>query len=332
MMRNKKVTLAERQRIYQMRRLGYSFRAIGRELNREHSTILREIKKAHSVLDRIDDFYTQARKADSAAIERRRVGRAKRLRLKSAIIRHYVELHLREAHWSPETIAGKLETLGYAISYEAIYQFINWERPELKCCLWVAGRSRIRRRTGKGKRKKPEAAAPKRSIEQLPLAAKERSEIGHFELDAMLGKRSGGGAIQTKVDRSSRKLFLDKVTSLRSQEYADTLINRIKGSIPPGVLKTILEDNGVEHAEHQRVDAALGVQSYFCHPYCSSERGTVENRHQKMRHFPPRGTDFNTIDDDFIEWVEDYFNSTPMKVLGFKTPNQVWNEQLAQIK
>jgi IS30 family transposase len=250
------------------------------------------------------------------------------MRLKSPEIRNYVELHLRLAHWSPEVIAGRLRRLGYRISAEAIYQYINIESPELKSSLLIAGRYRRRRIAGKRHRAHPKAASPKRSIEVLPQAARERSEIGHFELDAMHGKR-GGTVMQVKVDRCARKLFLDRATSLESKPYADLMIGRVLRDIPEGILKTILQDNGPEHAEHARIDAALGVLSHFCHPYCASERGTVENRNKALRRFFPKGQDLDQIPQDFIQWVEDYFNNMPMKVLAFKTPNEVWSEKLA---
>jgi IS30 family transposase len=168
-------------------------------------------------------------------------------------------------------------------------------------------------------------ATPKRSIEQLPEAAKNRSEIGHFELDALHGQR-GKTVLQNKTDRCSRRIFLDKSATLVSEEYAKILIKRMKQSVPEGVLKTFLEDNGSEHAEHAKVDEELHTLTYFCHPYCASERGSVENRNKAIRRFLPKGSNFDDIPDEYIEWVEDYFNNTPMKILNFKTPNQVWNE------
>ena len=313
-----------------MRKLQYGIREIARELHRSHSTISRELKRNGNKLDRNVSYYTQAEIAHTEAVKRRSIASRGKMRLKCDPIRHYVELHLREARWTPATIAGALGRHGYRISAEAIYQFINYERPELKSSLWVAGRSRRRRCAGKQHRfrQRQQAAAPKRSIESLPQAARERLEIGHFELDAMLGKR-GTGAIQNKTDRRYRRMFLDKATNLESEPYADLLISRFRRDIPNGVIKTILQDNGVEHAEHPRVDKELNVENYFCHPYCASERGTVENRNGVLRRFIPKGSDLTDLQPEYLEWVEDYFNNMPMEILGFKTPNQVWNEELA---
>jgi transposase, IS30 family len=326
MKKQNKLSSVERAKLYRLRRFRYGVRAIARELNRSHSTILRELRRNASAVDRHEEYLTQARQAEDAAHTRRSTASRAKMRLKTLEIRHYVELHLREVQWSPETIAGKLTVLGYAISAEAIYQFINVERPELKSALLIAGKSKRRRRCGKTHRARPVAAAPKRSIEQLPLEARERSTIGHFELDAMQGKR-GTASIQNKVDRKSRKMFLDKVPNLEAAPYADSLIARFK-SLPKNVLKSILQDNGTEHADHQRIDLELGSLSYFCHPYCASERGTVENRNKALRRFLAKGIDLDDLSQDSLVWIEDYFNNMPMKVLGFKTPNQVWNEDL----
>ena len=162
----------------------------------------------------------------------------------------------------------------------------------------------------------------------LAEQAKQRLTIGHFELDAMVGTRGGTGAvIQNKVDRKSRKLFLDKAHSLESFEYAEVVIARMERDVPPHARLTILQDNGSEYAQHQLVDACLGTVSHFCHPYCASERGTVGNRNKILRRFFPKGTDFDDIPDEYLQWVEDYLNNMPMKVLGFMTPNEVWSTE-----
>jgi IS30 family transposase len=323
----KKLTKEERIRLFRMRRLGYSAHATARALCRSHSTILRELKRNASAIEPHADYYTHAQRAQELAHKRRSTASRRKMRLKCGAIRWSVEFHLVQAHWSPATIAGRLSLQGLKISAEAIYQYINLEKPELKGSLLIAGKSRRRRRSGMRQRIRLLPAAPKRSIEALPTAAKERQELGHFELDALLGKR-GGPAFQVKVDRCARKLFIDRVESLESESYADKLIWRLQRDVPRGVLKTILNDNGTEHAAHQRVDATLGVRSHFCHPYCASERGTVENRNKALRRFLTKGGDFSGLNQDFIEWVEDYFNNLPMAVLGFKTPNEVWKEKL----
>lgn len=321
-----KITSDERMLIAKWTRLGHSIRSVAATLGRAPSTVSAELKRNVAAYAAPGEFWVRARSAD-VLFRTRRSQASKRMRLKCQEIRHYVELHLRLARWTPEAIAGNLKRLGFQICAESIYLWINQERPDLKSSLWVAGKERRRRCTGRKRRVQPVAAASKRSIETLPIESRERTEIGHFELDAMLGKR-GTGAIQNKTDRYSRKMFLDKANSLEAAPYADLLIERLRRDIPAGILKTILQDNGTEHAEHARVDAALNIFNFFCHPYCASEHGTVENRNGVLRRFLPKGSDLSSLPQEYLEWIEDYFNNMPMKILGFLTPNQVWEAEL----
>jgi IS30 family transposase len=328
-MEGKKLTKEDRLKLYRLRRLNpnLSLRFLGNELGVHHTTVMRELRRNKEVVGREPDYYAQAQVAHAATHQRRVAGSKKKMRLKSIEIQFYTEFHLKNCQWSPELIAGKLTSIGYPISREAIYQWINIERPDLKSSLIIAGKSRRRRRAKPVSRIKPQAAAPKRSIEQYTIEAKERREIGHFEMDAMHGKK-GGRVVQNKVCRRSRRMFLDFSETLEAKQYADICINRLSSDVPKGGVKSILKDNGPEHADHKRLEESLGGQSFFCHPYCASERGTVENRNKALRRFLPKGADFSEISEEFLEWVEDYYNNRPMKVLNFKTPNQVWQEGL----
>lgn len=320
-----KLVLKERERLYRMKRLGYSKRRIGRELGRSHSVVSRELARNSFAVDPHEDYYTQARQADEAFRTRRKAA-SQKMRLKSGEIRHYVEIHLKEAHWSTEAIAGRLGVLGYSITAQSIYNFIDAEvRHDLNACLPIRGKSRRRRSPGRQRRSpKKEAAAPKLSIEKRPEDVAQRQFLGDFECDALLGKR-GGSALQVLVDRKARKLFLKKVPSLCADVYSQTLIDQFREKIPDEYRNSITMDNGAENAMHVVVDEKLGTITFFCHPYCASERGTVENRNKALRRFLPKGCDFDSIADEFIQWVEDYFNCMPMGCLDFQTPDIIWN-------
>jgi IS30 family transposase len=269
-----------------------------------------------------------AHSAEDLAQLRRSLASRSRERLKSEQIRKYVESKLK-TEWSPELIAGRLgiEHPGLSISYEAIYQWILLDRPELRSYLIACGRSKRRRRCGKKQRFKA-PAAPKTSIELRPPAANNMETIGHFELDAIKGVISSTTALSNTIDRRSRRLFLHKVPNLEAKPYREKFVARMKQEVPSKHLLTLTNDNGSEHAEHDKIEQELGIKVYFSHAYCSCERGTVENRNRAIRRFFPKGTNFDDIPDDFIEWTENYLNNKPMKVLGFLTPMEVWNAEV----
>ena len=70
------------------------------------------------------------------------------------------------------------------------------------------------------------------------------------------------------------------------------------------------------------------MQSYFCEPYHSWEKGTIENRNGIIRRYFPKGTDFSKISQEQIKYVQDKINNMPMKLLGFKTPKEVHDEMV----
>jgi IS30 family transposase len=104
-----------------------SKRGIARALAASHSTVIRELERNSLVIDRHDDYYTQAQKAQEASHQRRVSASKEKMRLENEAIRWYVEFHLKHAQWSPDFIAGKLTIMGYPISAEAIYHWINLE-------------------------------------------------------------------------------------------------------------------------------------------------------------------------------------------------------------
>jgi IS30 family transposase len=91
-------------------------------------------------------------------------------------------------------------------------------------------------------------------------------------------------------------------------------------------VKSITADNGPEKAEHALIAAILNLRFYFCHPYHSWEKGTVENRNGVIRRYLPRKTDLSTWTQTDVDEIAEDINTTPMKCLGYRTPNEVYSE------
>ena len=87
--------------------------------------------------------------------------------------------------------------------------------------------------------------------------------------------------------------------------------------------KRITYDNGTENVLHNEINKILGCESYFCRPYCSQDKGQVENRNKAIRRFFPKKTNFDLISDEEIAIVEATINNRPMKRLGWKTHHDV---------
>lgn len=325
----RRLSLEEWRRLYVMYFSGKKLQEISAELGRDprgvRSALNRYplpwyLRRRASPLDWARYAYDRAQDARSRA--------RRRERLKCKFIRDYVEEKLALG-WTPELIAGRLrlEHPGYKISYEAIYEWIFKERRDLKKYLLRAGKPK-RGKPGAREYPKRQPAAPKRSIEQRDAAANERSAVGHLESDQMVG--SGSACVLNLAERSSRFIRLRKVDNLQSKTV-NRVLNGLLTATPKGAKNTLTQDNGSEHARHDELERDTKILVYFCHPYCASERGTVENRNGIVRRYFPKGTNFDNVSEVELLAVQNKINSTPMKLLGFRTPEEVYQEQLRQL-
>lgn len=135
--------------------------------------------------------------------------------------------------------------------------------------------------------------------------------------------RASAPALQVAVERKTR---LAKVTKLpRKESHAMSVaLNRRLARYSKAVRRTITYDNGSENHEHMRTNRVLGTRSYFCEPYHSWERGTVENTIGLVRRFFPKKTNFARISKNKVHSVEHWLNNRPRKCLGFKTPAETF--------
>jgi len=250
----------------------------------------------------------------------------KKKRLKTYAIRLDVEKMLMKG-WSPEIIAGRLKRLNggrRVISHESIYQWIYKEAPYLKGYLVRGQEKRYPRNYSRGKRIK---IPNKVSIKERPAEICERKEVGHWESDLMIAAGSKP-ALQVNVERLSRYIRLSKLKDKTALANREALCLKLK-SYPAWMKRSITYDNGSENTEHEIVNKRIGTRSYFCEPYHSWEKGTVENTNGLIRRFFPKRTNFGKISEERIKEVETWLNDRPRKCLGFKTPAEVFNAFVA---
>ena len=98
--------------------------------------------------------------------------------------------------------------------------------------------------------------------------------------------------------------------------------------------KSITFDNGVEFLGWRSLEASLlspansRTTVYFAHSYSSWERGTSENQNRMIRRFIPKGTNIANIGDKEVQWIQDWMNNYPRKILGYRTASQAAQECL----
>lgn len=311
------LTAEERDHLAVWRGQGLSNRAIAKKLGRHPATIGRELKRNAPPINR---GYYLSHKAQARARARWQAA-VRRARIRDPWVRCYVVRQLRRG-WSPELIAGRLKRLRpeQAVSHETIYQWVYEEARELIGCLLRRHRKRLRRGYSR-KHAKPHIPA-RVAITERPAAANLRRQVGHWEADTMQLRR-GQEALQVVVDRKSRYSILNALER-RTAKAMRVALNRSLCRLPLCARRTITYDNGGENVEHLRVNGVLGMRSFFCTPYTSQERGTVENTVGLVRRFFPKRVDPAVVCRKRVKAVERWLNHRPRRVLNFRTPAEVF--------
>lgn len=223
--------------------------------------------------------------------------------------------------WSPEQISGALrEEQCISISHERIYQHIWTDK--------LNGGSLFRHLRHNGKRRRQYGSKDKRgqirnrvSIDDRPMIVNEKTRIGDWEIDTVIGKNHQG-ALVTIVDRVSKLTLIKKVASRHADVVTEATITLLRPYLDKTL--TITADNGKEFAGHEKIKAALDADVYFAHPYSSWERGLNENTNGLIRQYFIKGSSFENITDKEVEEVMEKLNHRPRKTLNYKTPHSVF--------
>lgn len=324
----RRIQFEEREEISRGLAEGLSLHEIGRRLGRDASTILREITagSGNRYAYRACRAERRARRnAQKRRMGHRRIGRRRRLK-------RYVHAKLR-LRWSPEQIAETLkrdypEDMAMRISHEAIYTYLYvLARGTLKKELLSYLRQRHKRRRKKGETAGKAKKIPDMiSIEERPAEVMERTIPGHWEGDLLIGKQRKS-ALGTLVERTTRALLLVPLPSKHAPVVRRAFARKAK-RIPRELRLTLTYDQGTEMAEHRLFTQATQMRVYFAHPASPWERGTNENTNGLIRQFFPKGTDFRKVSRKEINHVQRLLNGRPRKVLGWRTPQEVFNELL----
>lgn len=308
------ITSEERYRLSALRRQGLSNPRIARVLRRHRSTIWREVRRNAKPAD--------GRYRPAEAIERSN-GRRSRSRCHP----RFTERQLQPVwdgirrFWSPQQVCGHLRLQGeLRISHETVYRYI-WRDLRRGGHLYRFLRCAIKKRRKRyGAYDSRGRLAGKRMIQQRPRRIEQRRELGHWEIDTMLGKRSKH-CVVSLVERKSGYLQLGKL-SARTKEQASRktiqLIQRL-----PTRFRTITADNGTEFHGYADIERATRVPFYFANPHHAWERGTNENTNGLIRQYLPKAMNMARLTQRQCDRIAKALNTRPRKRHAYKTPQQM---------
>jgi len=361
---HRKITRTERELLSLWKKEGISNKTCAKRLGRNVSSIGRELKrnKARVVTDHGKDweYIYEPTHAQYVAEDRKKNAWLAKEPLKNKKVYAYVMDHLQQG-WAPEQIAGRLKFIDHPndsswhICHETIYQFIYKEKTELtkrgilqqailnkkklgkeKTVVTMTDihpplyeflRRKQKKRRTLGGRKVHRVRIPDRvSIHDRPVEIETRQTFGHWEGDSVVGKGHKNG-LHTEYERLSSFIALAYMPRIDGKSFTSAA-SKIFSSLPQHARKTSTLDNGLEHASHKMVTQLTHIIFYFADPYRACQRGGNENANLWIRYYFPKGTDFSKIDQEELQDVAWELNNRPRKRLGFKTPQEVFNEHL----
>jgi transposase, IS30 family len=314
-MKYRQITSGERYAISALRRRGLSARAIAAELGRAHTTISREISRNSCN----DGGYRPFKASHRTRGRRSRSRRNARIGPGTwGIVERYLRLD-----WSPEQIAGFLRAEGVlSISHETIYVHV-WHDKAAGGELW-----RHLRQATKKRRKRYGAydsrgkIAGKRHISERPPEVEARAQVGHWEIDTVMGTEHGRNSVLTLVERATGYTVMGKLARHCAADAVVRCIELIERHA--GRVLTITADNGTEFHSYKQIEAATGVEFYFATPHHSWERGTNENTNGLIRQYLPKRTSQAHVTQADCDAIAAKLNSRPRKRLGYKTPEECY--------
>ena len=295
-------------------RKGYSKREIASVLGVHHSSVSRELKR-----NALRDSSYQPNKAHHKAYVRRKYSKYEGMKIRrSNWLQNYVQEKLK-SDWTPEEISGRLaRDFGInIISFKSIYKWIYsaYGQAYADCLPSRHYRPKLHR-----KHQSKRQLIPNRIwIDDRPAIINQRQRLGDFEGDTLGKPRYSSATLVGLVDRKSRYLLARKTAFLK-----DSMPKGFKKLLNDQSPKSLTFDNGVENVHYQ----TLCLPTYFCHPYSSWEKGTIENTFQRLRRYIPKGTRLETVSHQRIASIVVRMNNTPRKCLNYLTPTEVFKEQL----
>jgi IS30 family transposase len=307
------LTYDQRCQIYILKDRGDTSSTIAKVLNVHHSTIGRELRR-----NKGQRGYRYQQAQEKAFLRKNSQPNKK---MTSQLI-FSIEEKLK-LQWSPVQISGWLKRHGKEyVSHETIYNHI-WKDKQQGGQLYKELRHRGKKYNKQRKGTSGRGSIPNRiDIKQRPSIVEEKSRLGDWELDTIIGA-GHKGVIVSIVERTSKLTKLAKVSHKTAEKVGRALIEQLKPI--KAFVHTLTADNGKEFAHHQKVCFELEAGFYFATPYHSWERGLNEHTNGLVRQYFPKTQSFLNTTSKQVKEVETLLNNRPRKALNFETPLEAFS-------
>ena len=325
----------ERYEIQTRLKDGWTPYRIAKHLGRPYNTVKNEIKRGSVPLYNGKQHRYKAAQGEKVYREnRQKRGKQYRCLASARFLRYVVEHFKGASKWSLDACYGAALESGKfrreeMVCTKTLYNYVDLGLLPIKN---IDLPEKLHRNT-KTKKARQNKKNFGRSIEERPEIVSFRTEFGHWEIDTVIGKKDEGEpCVLTLVERMTRMCIWVKAHNQTAEAITEA-IEKVMSYFAEQrhqVFKTITGDNGSEFAGLSLLeDGKLKV--YFTHPYSSWEKGTNECHNRMLRRFIPKGKSISDYSADDICFFADCINGLPRKILGYRTPEALFDRQLDRI-
>ena len=338
------LSFKERCKIETRLKDGYRVADIAKELGRARSTIYYEISRA-KYLHRNPDWTEEERYSPDMAqkdYEWKQSAKGAKLKIDHDFkLIKFIEHMIINKNYSPSAVLMFIQL--HNCNFDTEIRSVNTIYAYIKKGVFLNLTMEHLPLRGKRKKKRVVRQWKKqhgRSIEERPKHIDTRKEYGHWEMDCVVGKQGNKKTLLVLTERKTRYEIIEVMKSHTLHEVTKAL-NRIErrfGADFYKLFRTITVDNGSEFANQSMLEKAFRrknkrTEVYYCHPYCSSERGSNENNNRLIRRFFPKGTNFDSeVTVAKIKSVEFWINNYPRKLLNGSTAAILFESEYKRIK
>lgn len=335
MTQRKHLTYTQKLQIETLLNAKTKIKQIANYLNIHISTIYREIKRGE--YERLDGQTWLFYKSYSAQISQDRYklkctakGRPLKIGHDYMFVK-YIEQRVTHDKISACAVLGEIKhkklVFDTNISKTTLYRYIR---------LGLFPHIKLEKRKQAYKKTAIKRAPKGTSIEKRPQEIFKRQTFGHWEMDCVCGNTKP--VLLVLSERLTRKEIIFKMENQKANSVVKCLniLERKFGKSFRKIFKTITVDNGSEFADYVGMEKSSykgkRTSIFYCHPYCSSERGTNERLNREIRRLIPKGSNIAKYSPQEIQNVEDWVNNYPRQVLGYATSQELFDKQLKLIR
>lgn len=331
----RRLTRTDKLRIEIMARDHYPVQVIADTIGVHFTTIYRELKRG-AYTHTNSDLTTETRySADASDVRYQKLMAKREYNLKIGNdhkFARYIENSISKDGYSPAAALARIARDGlYFRTHVCLRTVYNWIDKGVFINITNKDLPMRGRRKRIYRKVYPLRAPRGESIEKRPAEIGERNTFGHWEMDSVVSSKSNRSLL-VLTERLTRMELIRLLPDKTSGSVVRAL-DEMERTMPyfRRIFRSITCDNGTEFSDAKGMEQGGRTKLYYCHPYCSYERGSNETANKLIRRHVPKRSNFDNLTEEKVQAIEDWINDYPRKILGFATARELFQKEVRKL-